>query len=84
MYEERQWNCIDNIVGLLTCSIPLILKGKLYKFLASLSIDENAAIHIWNCVLSAGICVLQENGKLTGIQVFYIFKMLNEKSFSKI
>lgn len=73
MYEDRQWNSIDNIVGLLTCSIPLVLKGKFYDLLASFSIDENAAIHIWNCILSEGICVILENGKLTGIQVINFF-----------
>lgn len=72
MYEDRQWNCIDNVVGLLTCSIPLILKGKFYELLAALAIDENAAIHIWNCILSEGVCVILENGKLTGIQVIFL------------
>lgn len=64
---------MENVIGLLTCSIPLVLKGKLYKFLAALAVDETAAVHIWNCLLSEGICLQMENGKLSGIQVRLIF-----------
>ncbi|KAI1727325.1 nucleoporins domain-containing protein [Ditylenchus destructor] len=68
IYEDRSWNCIENVTGLLTCSIPLVLKGNLYQFLAALSIDESAAVHVWNCIISEGICAQLPNGRLTGIQ----------------
>uniref|UniRef100_A0A915DWS5 Uncharacterized protein n=1 Tax=Ditylenchus dipsaci TaxID=166011 RepID=A0A915DWS5_9BILA len=68
IYEDRGWNCIENVTGLLTCSVPLVLKGNLYKFLASLAIDEGASVHIWNCVLREGICSQMANGKLSGVQ----------------
>jgi hypothetical protein len=57
------------MTGLLSCSIPLVLKGNIYKFLAALAIDEAATIHIWNCIISERLCVLLPNGKLSGVQV---------------
>lgn len=67
IYEER--NCIETVIGLLASPVPLVLKGALYKLLASLAIDEVAAVNIWNCLISEGICVRRNDGKLTGIQV---------------
>jgi hypothetical protein len=69
IYEERSWNCIESVTGLLSCPIPLVLKGAFYDFLAALAIDEVAAINIWNALLCEGISVRQADGKLTGIQV---------------
>ena len=69
IYEERTWNCIETVAGLLASPVPLVLKGALYKLLAALAIDEVAAVNIWNCLLSEGICVRRNDGNLTGIQV---------------
>lgn len=69
IYEEKNWSCIESVVGLLTNPIPLVLKGQFYKFLAALAIDEIAAVNIWNCLLCEGICIRNGDGKLIGIQV---------------
>lgn len=68
IYEERNWNCIESTVGLVASPIPLVLKGALYKFLATLAIDEIAAVNIWNCLLCEKICIFQQDGRLSGIQ----------------
>lgn len=82
IYENSQWNCVETVTQLLSCSIPLVLKGNFYNFLASLAIDEAAAIHIWNCILCVGICVQTPDGKLTGVKVektnFLIYKIFSK------
>lgn len=75
MYEDRGWNVIDTVVGLLTCAIPLELKGTLYRFLEALAKDEAAAIMIWNCMISEQICVILPNGQIRGIQVMTLRKV---------
>ncbi|KAL3114929.1 hypothetical protein niasHT_011365 [Heterodera trifolii] len=57
MYEERSWNCVETTTGLLTCSIPMVLKQALFELLAALATDEICAVNIWNCLLCEGICV---------------------------
>ncbi|KAL3121799.1 hypothetical protein niasHT_002027 [Heterodera trifolii] len=71
MYEERSWNCVETTTGLLTCSIPLVLKQALFELLAALATDEICAVNIWNCLLCEGICVQKCSmlgEKLGGIQ----------------
>jgi hypothetical protein len=69
MAEDRGWAAIETAVGLLTCAIPLELKGQLWRLLAALARDEGAAVSVWNCMLQEQICVELPNGKLAGIQV---------------
>uniref|UniRef100_A0A914CLZ9 RecF/RecN/SMC N-terminal domain-containing protein n=1 Tax=Acrobeloides nanus TaxID=290746 RepID=A0A914CLZ9_9BILA len=69
MDENRQWNCVEVISGMLTSAFPLALKGALYRFLAALAIDEHAALRIWDAFFRERVSFIQpQTGKLDGIQ----------------
>ncbi|MFH4979505.1 hypothetical protein AB6A40_006214 [Gnathostoma spinigerum] len=66
--ENSLWACTETVVGLLVCSVPLVLKGSLYRFLAAVAKDEQSAVHIWSSLSANGVLSQSPNGKLTGIQ----------------
>ncbi|KAI6189575.1 hypothetical protein M3Y97_00023300 [Aphelenchoides bicaudatus] len=66
----NHFNSVDTLVSAVTSSMPVIFKGEVFKFLAVLATDENAATPIWNMLIRDCVCVFGETpGKLVGIQV---------------
>lgn len=64
-----QLNAIDTLVLAATSSMPSVLKGEVYKFLAVLASDENSIIPIWNVLIRESVCVPNnEAGRLVGIR----------------
>lgn len=70
IYENRQWNAVEVLSGMLTSSFPISLKGALYRFLAALAMDEQAALRIWDAFSRERVAFIHpQTGKLDGIQV---------------
>lgn len=57
-------------------SVPLVLKGALYRFLASLAINEHGAMKIWSTLISFSVVKKTSSGKLVGMQVSSFFKSI--------
>ena len=70
-YESHRWNVIDVATGMLIEAFPAAIKGVLYEFLASLTMDERASMRIWSSLIQKRICTY-ENKTLYGIQVIFI------------
>lgn len=57
------------MIGMVAASFPIVLKGAIYRFLAALSADQRAAVHIWNSIFAEGVCTFDpESGNLVGLQ----------------
>ncbi|VBB30425.1 unnamed protein product [Acanthocheilonema viteae] len=66
--DNSSWSCIETAVSLVTSPIPLVLKGALFRFLASIAIDERGALKIWAMLISLSVLNKTSSGKLVGIQ----------------
>ncbi|KAM3719353.1 Nuclear pore complex protein [Dirofilaria immitis] len=66
--DNSSWLCIETAVNLVTSAIPLVLKGALFRFLASIAIDEHGALKIWATLISLSVLSKTSSGKLVGIQ----------------
>ncbi|KAI6180707.1 hypothetical protein M3Y98_00750200 [Aphelenchoides besseyi] len=65
----NHFNAVDTLISALTSSMPRRLKGEIYKFLATLAMDENSAGILWSMLIRERVCELGDEveGKLNGI-----------------
>ncbi|VIO94114.1 Uncharacterized protein BM_BM5020 [Brugia malayi] len=66
--DNSSWSCIETAISLVASAIPLVLKGALFRCLASLAMDEHGAVKIWTTLISLSVLTKTSSGKLVGIQ----------------
>uniref|UniRef100_A0A914WFP5 Uncharacterized protein n=1 Tax=Plectus sambesii TaxID=2011161 RepID=A0A914WFP5_9BILA len=66
--DHPNWQCLDTIFGLLSSSVPLALKGVMFRFLGALACDKLAAAKVWEKLLAAKIIAHTPDGRLSGLQ----------------
>uniref|UniRef100_A0A915PCU3 Uncharacterized protein n=1 Tax=Setaria digitata TaxID=48799 RepID=A0A915PCU3_9BILA len=66
--NSSSWSSVETAVNLVTSAIPLVLKGALFRFLASVAVDEHGAAKIWAALISFSVLTKTSSGKLVGIQ----------------
>ncbi|VDK74706.1 unnamed protein product [Onchocerca ochengi] len=62
--DNNSWSCVETTVSLVTSAIPLVLKGALFRFLASIAMDEHGALKIWATLISLSVLTKTSSGKL--------------------